>query len=1110
MGGLTGTQILPPVITHQASCTVNPVTGTQTSLQFQASDPNGASLTYSWSVTGQPASAKTPTFDKPSSSQPKATFYQAGSYTFVVTVTDTLGLSASSSVTVSVVQTVKSISISPTNASVGQGGTATFAAAALDQFGNAMSVQPSFTWQVNGGSLSSTTGGSVTFVAGSPGTAQVKVSAGRCNAQANITVTTRTPAAPIVTQAASAQSSTVTGTATSLQVAASDPDGSTPSYLWSGALTNTAGVSFSNLHSSQTSVTFTQAGTYTLIVTVADALNSALTVTSSVTVTVVQTVTNISLTPANVALLGGQTQQFTVVAMDQFGQPITSAISGAWQLSGVGQISSTGFYTASGGNGTAQAKFSTSGGASAQANITVTAPPAAPTNLTASLQNGQITLQWANNSNNQTGFVIQYYPCCIPNPQWTTLASVASTNNSYTFTPPPNLGPTVEYQVCETNPAGSSPPSNAVTVTTPPAAPTGLSATASMNQITLSWAASTGATSYDVYRATSSGQEGNTPIATGVTASTFTDSNVVGGTTYYYQVTAVDAAGQSTTSSEADATLLQIPTAPSGLAVTAGPGNISLSWSPVNGASQYNVYRGTSSGGESFEISVSGTSFNDTSLSAFTTYYYQVSAVNSSGEGAKSTEVSGTPGNDWFANNLPDPGLQALARTDFNRDGSITYVDMLGLLTQADTEIGAGTMSGSAVASLQAIASSTGATYLNMAAPLQGLTQNLVKGGQYLTSPALNANSTTAAQLQALINQWFLGENLPTIDTQYWGTSGYVLANEGTLFGSSGGPLYTDIYQGEEGDCWVLASFAEIAYKQPGIIKNSFTDDGLVLENGVQVHVWTYQFYNGSTPEYMTLNNYFPSNGGVFMYADAYQTIANTANILWAPLMEKAYAQIYGGSYANLNGGLAQNILPLETGGSSGVNNPFGSESAYSAAIQSPNTLLTLASWSTNYGFVADHDYAVISVTGTGTTALFQLYNPWGTDQPPAITWAQLTQNGDFTQDGDTVVSSAAMSDFCRPNSGTLARTPVEFPAALGGDHRDDYFAQIALQLKGDDSYIGGEPASQITDASLASANFEAGSVAIDMASDAMNTSLNGAEGEAGLESLCINRWARP
>lgn len=121
--------------------------------------------------------------------------------------------------------------------------------------------------------------------------------------------------------------------------------------------------------------------------------------------------------------------------------------------------------------------------------------------------------------------------------------------------------------------------------------------------------------------------------------------------------------------------------------------------------------------------------------------------------------------------------------------------------------------------------------------------------------------------------------------------------------------------------------------------------------------------------------------------------------------MEKAYAGIYGDSYAALNGGYAQNVLPMETGGTAG-GNVFSTESSYISAIQSPTTLLTLASWSTNYGFVASHDYAVISVSGTGSTALFQLYNPWGTDQPPAITWAQLTQAGDFSQDGNTIVTA--------------------------------------------------------------------------------------------------------
>jgi hypothetical protein len=935
-------------------------------------------------------------------------------------------------------QTLTSISVSPASVILADRAKQQFTAVGYDQNGQKMATQPQFTWLIASGGIGQVnTSGSYTSPNSGTGSATVEATASGITGMASVTIAALPP---VITQQANSSQNPVTGTQTTLQVQASDPNGASLTYSWSvtSVPSGARAPSFNAQSSYRTNVTFYQAGSYSFSVTVQDALG--LSATSGVNVNVVQTPKTLSMTPTNVTMLGGRTQQFTVTAADQFGQPITSALLGSWQVSGVGQVNSTGLYTASAGAGTAVVKYTASGGASAQTNVTVSTPPAAPTNLQASMQSGQVKLQWKLNSTNQTGFVVQYYACLIPNPQWTTLATVASTGNSYTFTPAANVGPTVEYQVYETNALGSSAPSNAVTVTTPAAAPTGLSAAASNGQVGLSWAASIGATSYDIYRATSSGQEGSTPIATGVTATTFTDTNVSGGTTYFYQVTAVDSAGQSAKSTEVLATVPQVPAAPTGLAASAGLTNVGLTWNPVSGTTSYNIYRGTSSRGESFEISVTGNSFNDTGLTAQTTYYYQVSAVNANGEGAMSPEVSGTPGNyDWFASNLPDPGLQSLARGDFTRDGSITYNDMLGLLTQAVTETGTGTMSSAVVSSLQVIASPNGAAYLNVAAPLAGLTQNLVDGGQYLVTTALKANSTTAAQLQGLINQWFLGEDLPTIDTQYWGTTGYALA-KGTLFGSGGAPLYTDVAQGEEGDCWLMASFAEVALKQPGIIQGSFTDNGLVSENGVQVQVWTYEFFNGATPEYMTLNNQFPANGGVFMYADAFQSVASTSNVLWAPLMEKAYAQIWGGGYANLNGGWAQSVLPLITGGSAAGNNPFGSESAFIAAIQSPTTLLTMASWSTNYGFVADHDYAVISVTGSGSTAQFQLYNPWGTYQPPAVTWAQLTQAGDFSLDGDTVVGSVAPAPgtgSTQAATGSILGTTAGADADFGASARD-------------------------------------------------------------------------
>ncbi len=87
-----------------------------------------------------------------------------------------------------------------------------------------------------------------------------------------------------------------------------------------------------------------------------------------------------------------------------------------------------------------------------------------------------------------------------------------------------------------------------------PLAPTNLSATAGNNGVTLDWTGNTDATSYSVYRGTSAGAESGTPLATGITSPTYTDSTASNGTTYFYTVTAVDIAGASPQSNETSGT----------------------------------------------------------------------------------------------------------------------------------------------------------------------------------------------------------------------------------------------------------------------------------------------------------------------------------------------------------------------------------------------------------------------------------------------------------------------------------------------------------------------------------------------------------------------------
>ncbi|HEY3606668.1 MAG TPA: discoidin domain-containing protein [Pseudonocardiaceae bacterium] len=108
-----------------------------------------------------------------------------------------------------------------------------------------------------------------------------------------------------------------------------------------------------------------------------------------------------------------------------------------------------------------------------------------------------------------------------------------------------------------------------------PAPPTGDELHANSNSsITISWPASAGATSYHLYRGTSSGGEGNTPIAS-TTGTTYTDSNLSTTPVYFYQITAVNSAGESArTPEDASKTPPPIGTGGNVAGVPAGNGEL--------------------------------------------------------------------------------------------------------------------------------------------------------------------------------------------------------------------------------------------------------------------------------------------------------------------------------------------------------------------------------------------------------------------------------------------------------------------------------------------------------------------------------------------------------
>jgi len=273
-----------------------------------------------------------------------------------------------------------------------------------------------------------------------------------------------------------------------------------------------------------------------------------------------------------------------------------------------------------------------------------TTAPAAPT-LVATAGNAQVSLSWNASSGATSYNVLRSTTSGGP---YSTIATGVTTT-SYTDTGLTN-GTTYYYVVQALNSAGTSPNSNQASATptcSAPAAPTVLSATAGNAQVSLSWVASSGATSYNVKRSTVSGGP-YTTIATGITTTSYTDTGVTNGTTYYYVVSAVNSCGESVNSNEASATpaAAAVPAAPTGLTATAGPGvkKISLSWTPSSGASSYNVKRSTVSGGPYTTIAtgITTTSYTDMGLISGTTYYYVVSAVNSAGESTNSNQASAT------------------------------------------------------------------------------------------------------------------------------------------------------------------------------------------------------------------------------------------------------------------------------------------------------------------------------------------------------------------------------------------------------------------------------------------------------------------------------------
>lgn len=274
--------------------------------------------------------------------------------------------------------------------------------------------------------------------------------------------------------------------------------------------------------------------------------------------------------------------------------------------------------------------------------------PAVPAGVSALPASGQNTVSW-NAVNGATSYNL--YWSTSPGVTTASGTRISNLKTIYTHTPLTN-GTTIYYLVTAVNGIGESAASLAVSAR--PDVPLNLSTKLAINTTagdtrnTITWNAATGASGYNIYWSTSSTVSKSTGTKIAGVTTPYTHHGLTNGTPYYYVVTAYNATGgESVDSDVASATpsgayALQ---APSSLVSTVAGTTITLSWTPVAGATSYNVYWGTSPGVTTASTKIAGitdTTYQHTGRTPSTTYYYIVTANFITGEGPASSEANGT------------------------------------------------------------------------------------------------------------------------------------------------------------------------------------------------------------------------------------------------------------------------------------------------------------------------------------------------------------------------------------------------------------------------------------------------------------------------------------
>ena len=430
--------------------------------------------------------------------------------------------------------------------------------------------------------------------------------------------------------------------------------------------------------------------------------------------------------------------------------------------------------------------------------------------------------------------------------------------------------------------------------------------------------------------------------------------------------------------------VVMAPTAPSFTAAAVSSSQINLAWSGVSGATGYLVDAWVDGQWKQIGRFASGIASDAvTGLNAGTTYYFDVAAYNSVGTTWANYRSATTRAT------LVPPAAPSLTATAVSASQiNLTWTTASGATGYLVDEWVNG-------------------QWKQIGSVANGITSDAVTGlsagtTYYFEVAATNSAGTTWANLQSATTTAAVNVNEPAAATAYSPVSG-------TLF-SSNGPSYLDVQQGYVGDCWLLASLAEVAARDPQDIRSMFTADGTTVENGSTVNLYTVRFFNSAgVAEYVTVDTELPSGGNY------YDQPAN--GVLWVALAEKAYAEANGAgfvttssegsdSYNALNCGCPSWALEAITGKSS---SDFSIDPSNIAAAWGAGQLIVLGSNGApaNSEIVGDHAYAVVGYTASSSNP-FQVYNPWGINTAAAdgvyglfsANAITLSQNFDFQSVG--------------------------------------------------------------------------------------------------------------